>query len=233
VRAWTGIYAFAFQLFADFWGYSTIAVGLGLLFGYELPLNFRTPYLSTSLREFWRRWHITLSSWFRDYVYVPLGGNKHHAQRNLIITMAIAGLWHGAGWTFVLWGLVNGVWLAVERLFAKPAARDSLPWRILKTALVFHGVCLCWVLFRAPDLTIASAYYQRLLLPPYTSSSVPSILSQWLIGFALLHPLLHWVIEGGRFPQLALKTQVAVTVTMVIFVLAFAAARIDFIYFTF
>src|SRR3954470_23062702 len=113
--AWSGAYAFAFQLYADFWGYSTMAVGIGLLFALELPLNFDNPYLSASLREFWRRWHVTLSTWFRDYLYIPLGGNRRAPNRNLLVTMTVAGLWHGAGFTFLIWGGVHGLWLAAER----------------------------------------------------------------------------------------------------------------------
>src|SRR4051812_49011916 len=154
--AWTGIYAFAFQLYADFWGYSTMAVGIGLLFGLELPLNFHTPYGSGSLQEFWRRWHVTLSTWFRDYLYIPLGGNRRHAGWNLLVTMGVAGLWHGAGFTFVIWGLAHGAWLWLERKLSLPLPR----W--LKIALVFHGVCLLWVFFRAPDLRVAASYLSRL-----------------------------------------------------------------------
>ncbi len=172
--AWTSLYAFAFQLLSDFWGYSTMAVGMALLFGLELPVNFRLPYLSASLQEFWRRWHITLSQWFRDYVYIPLGGNRSRATRNLLITMGLAGLWHGAGWNFLAWGLVNGIWLAVEHRLKNPAGASSgtTGWRrALRILFVFHGVCLGWVLFRAPDLRTASAYYARLLLPPYQGRS--------------------------------------------------------------
>jgi D-alanyl-lipoteichoic acid acyltransferase DltB (MBOAT superfamily) len=239
--AWTSLYAFAFQLLSDFWGYSTMAVGMALLFGLELPVNFRLPYLSASLQEFWRRWHITLSQWFRDYVYIPLGGNRSRATRNLLITMGLAGLWHGAGWNFLAWGLVNGVWLAVEHRLKTPAHPERsrgtsgiTGWRrALRILLVFHGVCLCWVLFRAPDLRTASAYYARLLLPPYRASEVPSLLATWLIGFAALHPVLSQWMEPRRFPGLRMGWQIAIAVGMILFTLAHLGARIDFIYFTF
>ncbi len=218
-EAWTGIY----------WGYSTMAVGIGLLFGLALPLNFRTPYLSHSLREFWRRWHITLSSWFRDYLYIPLGGNRGSAARNLLVTMGVAGLWHGAGFTFVIWGLAHGAWLWVERALR---GRIDLP-RWLNTALVFHGVCVLWVLFRAPDLRVAGAYLSRLLLPPYRFAPVPGLLAAWLIGFALLQAPAAALIEDRRFVALPVRWQVAATAALLLFALAHGGAQIDFIYFTF
>jgi alginate O-acetyltransferase complex protein AlgI len=227
--AWTGLYAFAFQLYADFWGYSTMAVGIGLLFGIELPLNFKDPYGSTSLRAFWRRWHVTLSEWFRDYLYIPLGGGRRAAGRNLLATMGLAGLWHGAGPTFLLWGLLHGAWLWVER---KLELRRELP-RFLRVALVFHGVCLLWVLFFAPDLRVAARALARLLLPPYSAAPVPGLLATWLIGFALLQAPLARLIEQGRFVALRLRWQVAATAALLLFALAHAGARIDFIYFVF
>jgi alginate O-acetyltransferase complex protein AlgI len=162
--AWTGLYAYAFQLYADFWGYSTMAVGLAALFGLELPLNFDTPYLSTSLQEFWRRWHITLSGWFRDYVYIPLGGNRHGDLRtyaNLLTVMFLGGLWHGASWNFVLWGTVHGLLLTAERAAPGRSLWSGLP-RFAQIALTFTIVSLAWVLFRAPDLPGAMEFYARL-----------------------------------------------------------------------
>ncbi|MBL9170618.1 MAG: MBOAT family protein [Verrucomicrobiales bacterium] len=232
--AWTGLYAFGFQLYADFWGYSTMAVGLAALFGLTLPLNFDTPYLSSSLQEFWRRWHITLSVWFRDYVYIPFGGNRRRRDFNLLLTMALAGLWHGAGWPFLLWGVAHGLWLIGERRWGRPATVPSGPgWRWLKTLLVFHGVCLLWVLFRSPDLTVARAYYSRLLLPPFTFSSVPSVLSAWLVVFALAQWPLAWTLKDRRFVEMRLRYQWPLAWACLYFILAYAGARVDFIYFTF
>ena len=231
--AWTGLYAYAFQLYADFWGYSTMAVGLAALFGLELPLNFDTPYLSTSLQEFWRRWHITLSGWFRDYVYIPLGGNRRRRDLNLLATMTLAGLWHGAGWNFVLWGLGHGLWLVAER-HAPELPRSNRWWiRSARTLLVFHGVCLLWVLFRSPSLSVAFDYCQRLLPQPWSASKVPSALSQWLILFALLQWPLAWTLKGGRFAALPLKVQWILALVCLLLILAYAGARVDFIYFNF
>jgi len=240
--AWLNLYAFAFQLFADFWGYSTMARGLGKLFGLELPLNFNLPYLSSSLQEFWRRWHITLSSWFRDYVYIPLGGNRSKHTRNLLVTMTAAGIWHGAGWTFVLWGLLHGLWLAIEsalkRRFASRLTTAS-PLRATAAAalsglLLFHGVCLLWVLFRAPSLPVASSYYARLLLPPYrVHTDVPETLAIWLVGFALLQAPLARAMERERFLPRSAWAQAAITWLLLALTLGYAGQRYDFIYFAF
>jgi alginate O-acetyltransferase complex protein AlgI len=228
-EAWTGADAFAFQLYADFWAYSTMAVGIGLLFGLELPLNFRNPYLAPSLREFWRRWHVTLSSWFRDYLYIPLGGKRRARTRNLLLTMGLAGLWHGAGFGFLLWGLSHGVWLAAER---RSALWARLP-RALRILIVFHGVAVLFVVFRSPGLPAAAAYLSRMFLPPYTSAAVPGILAAWIASFALLMTPLSSVIEERRFLALKIRWQVAVTSAMILFALAHAGARIEFIYFSF
>ena len=228
--AWLGLYAYSLQLFADFWGYSTMAVGAGLLFGFHLPVNFLTPYRAQSLQDFWRRWHITLSSWFRDYLYIPLGGNRAPL-RNVILTMTLAGLWHGAGWGFIAWGFAHGAWLALERVLKPHAPR--LPG-VVKTLLVFQGVCLCWVLFRAPTLSAAGVYYSRLFLPPYTANpAVPEVLAVWLIGFYLLHPLLSRAFEVERFQALSVRRQVATVSLILLLALAYGGASYDFIYFRF
>jgi alginate O-acetyltransferase complex protein AlgI len=231
VSAWTGLYAYAFQLYADFWGYSTMAVGFAALFGLVLPLNFDTPYLAQNLQEFWRRWHVTLSVWFRDYLYIPLGGNRRRRDLNLLLTMTAAGLWHGAGWPFVLWGFAHGVWLVTERHL--PPVAENRTARIVKTFLVFHGVCLLWVLFRAPRLEVARDYFARLLLPPYTSSKTPLILTGWLLAFALLQWPLAWTFRENRFASRSLTTQWLLALAALYLVIAYAGAHVDFIYFTF
>ena len=232
--AWLGLFAYAAQLFADFWGYSTLAVGLGLCFGLELPINFRAPYLSTSLQEFWRRWHVTLSVWFRDYVYIPLGGNRGGQRtRNVVLTMGLAGLWHGAGWNFLFWGLLHGAWLAAERAaVSRLPGLPKLP-KPLAGALVFLGVSVLWVPFRAPSPAIAQAYAARLFLPPYTAAPAPALLWGWLLGFALLHAPLSRLIEERRFAELPLWRQTALAAGLLLLALAMAGAQVDFVYFDF
>ena len=154
--AWTGALLFALQIYFDFSGYSDMAIGLGRMFGIHLPENFNYPYVAQSMQDFWRRWHITLSTWFRDYVYFPLGGNRKGRLRtylNLALVFALCGLWHGATWSFVVWGLYNGVFLALERGWLGNAL-DRLP-AALRHAYLIVIVLIGWVIFRAPDLTYA------------------------------------------------------------------------------
>lgn len=171
------VYAFAFQIYWDFSGYTDMAKGSALAFGFRFPENFDLPYLSASPREFWRRWHMTLSTWLRDYLYKPLGGDRGGRAatlRNLFLTMALGGLWHGAAWTFVIWGCYHGLLLAVQRAFSGPVVRmgpgASAPgqgntydtWRPLKVLATFHLVCLGWIFFRAESLEGALAFLGRM-----------------------------------------------------------------------
>ncbi|MEM7066930.1 MAG: MBOAT family protein [Cyanobacteria bacterium P01_B01_bin.77] len=153
VEAWFGALSYTLQLYFDFSGYSDMAVGLGWLFNINLPINFNSPYKAVSIADFWRRWHITLSNFLRDYLYIPLGGNRKGALRqqgNLVLTMLLGGLWHGAGWTFVLWGGLHGLYLAINHQWRKSGIK--LPgW--LGWLLTFMAVVLGWVLFRASSLT--------------------------------------------------------------------------------
>jgi D-alanyl-lipoteichoic acid acyltransferase DltB (MBOAT superfamily) len=158
-----GVYAYAVQIYADFSGYTDIAIGIALLLGFRFPRNFDSPYAATSLQDFWRRWHMTLSRWLRDYVYIALlGGNRRGTlitYRNLLLTMLLGGLWHGAGWTFVVWGGIHGVGLASERWWKdRPgyvAPRDTLRRRIVARIVTFNIVCLAWIFFRADSFGTA------------------------------------------------------------------------------
>ena len=166
--AWIGLFAYSFQIYFDFSGYSEMAIGLGMMFGFTLPANFRAPYRATSLRDFWRRWHITLGSWVRDYLYIPLGGNRSGRWRtagNIIVVMALFALWHGAAWQFLIWGGVHGLLLAAERLARPLGLRKRLP-TVLRAGLTFLVVTLAWVLFRADSLGEAGRYYASLMGDP-------------------------------------------------------------------
>jgi alginate O-acetyltransferase complex protein AlgI len=158
------IYAYAAQIYCDFSGYTDIAIGLALLMGFVFPQNFDRPYRAASFREFWRRWHMTLSRFLRDFVYIPLGGNRGgrwRAARNVMITMTLGGLWHGAAWGFVLWGALHGLALVAERVLRD---RIGAP-RWLRWAITLHLVILLWVPFRAPDLDLAATFLSRLAAP--------------------------------------------------------------------
>ena len=160
LEAWYGVTAYAFQIYFDFSGYSDMAIGLGLMLGFVFPKNFDSPYLSKSITEFWRRWHISLSTWLRDYLYLPLGGNRKGPARtyvNLAVVMLLGGLWHGAAWNFVVWGAMHGAMLGLERARGKAAMYDRLP-SSLRMAATFVFVLFTWVFFRASDLTSAVRY---------------------------------------------------------------------------
>jgi D-alanyl-lipoteichoic acid acyltransferase DltB (MBOAT superfamily) len=156
---WMASYGYAIQIYCDFSGYSDMAIGLALLMGFTLPPNFKTPYQSASVTEFWRRWHISLSSWLRDYLYISMGGNRKGKIRtyfNLFMTMFLGGLWHGANWKFVFWGVLHGLALAVERYFGQFIKLPKTTWvKIIKVFLTFHFVVFCWLFFRAKDFTTA------------------------------------------------------------------------------
>ncbi len=167
-----GVYAYAVQIFADFCGYTNIAIGIALLLGFEFPQNFNSPYAAVSLQDFWRRWHMTLSRWLRDYLYIPLGGNRKGTlvtYRNLLLTMLLGGLWHGAAWTFVIWGALHGIGLVAERVVRLEWARRRLPvpadtaWRRAACRLLtFNFVCFAWIFFRADSFARAREIIARL-----------------------------------------------------------------------
>ena len=158
----SSVIAYSFQIYCDFSGYSDMAIGISRIIGYDLPENFNMPYLATSLSDFWRRWHITLSSWLRDYLYIPLGGNRNGSFRtyvNLMVTMLLGGLWHGANWTFVVWGLLHGLGLAVGKALGR---RFHLP-RIVAWLLTYSFICLTWIFFRSPSLSVAVIVLKKIL----------------------------------------------------------------------
>jgi len=161
------VVAYSLQIYCDFSGYSDIAIGVAYIIGFDLPENFDMPYASFSIADFWRRWHMTLSRWLRDYVYIPLGGNRRGELRtyaNLLLTMLLGGLWHGASWTFVIWGGLHGAGLAVHRLFQRwrPDARPTVITRAVSWAATYAFVCFCWVFFRATSLSSALSILRRI-----------------------------------------------------------------------
>ncbi len=171
-QAWIGVLAYTFQLYFDFSGYSDMAIGMSLMFGIFLPLNFNSPYKATSIVDFWRRWHMTLSQFLRDYLYIPLGGNRRGRVLryvNLMITMLLGGLWHGAAWTFVIWGALHGVYLCINHAWSnfgpKPPPRFARLADIAGLILTFLAVVIAWVFFRAPDMATALSVLSKMADP--------------------------------------------------------------------
>jgi len=190
------IYAFSFQLLADFAGYSIIAIGLGRLFGYELPINFNFPYLSRSITEFWRRWHMTLSSWLREYLYIPLGGSRRGefiTYRNLFLVMFLGGLWHGAAWSYAVWGTAHGILLAGERFFLRQhkAGVDEQwsVWAVLRVLVIFSVITLLWLLFQLKEFRHAVEYLRCI----GTHGGAPQFQALYVIGVFSL-PVVLWHI---------------------------------------
>lgn len=177
--AWVGVLSYTFQIYFDFSGYTDMAIGLGRMFGIRLPLNFNSPYKSLSIVDFWRRWHMTLSRFLRDYLYIPLGGGRLGRRRqlvNVMIVMLLGGLWHGAAWTFVIWGALHGMYLAVNHLWRRvgPAMGNSLPAKSLAWLLTFLAVIVAWVFFRAPDVAVAGRILMTMVTVPKTVN-IPGI----------------------------------------------------------
>uniref|UniRef100_A0A7C4LKE6 MBOAT family protein n=1 Tax=Schlesneria paludicola TaxID=360056 RepID=A0A7C4LKE6_9PLAN len=199
-----GIYAFAFQIYGDFAGYSSIARGVAQWLGFELMSNFERPYLALDPSDFWRRWHISLSQWLRDYLYIPLGGNRGGAwltYRNLLLTMLLGGLWHGANWTFLAWGAFHGLLLCGFRLFGRRREGMALAprQRLLQMVVMFHGVCLGWLFFRADSLPLALSLLGQLLTPPTVTPLATTILGTMLFCVGPLMAYEVWV-ESQREP---------------------------------
>jgi alginate O-acetyltransferase complex protein AlgI len=235
--AWTGTFAFAFQIFFDFSGYTDIAIGTALLFGFHFPENFRRPYLSASVTEFWHRWHMSLSSWLRDYLYIPLGGNRKGPVRtycNLLLTMTLGGLWHGASWNFVIWGVYHGSLLSAERLIAGRREHQGLV-RIPLAIFTFGLVCIGWVPFRAATLN-ASLYVWQQMIVGHGGSSLLSLWHWRMMGLALAVALVEEY--GVAFAKLHMApawlwTATIVLVLLIIEVFGVTDQQLPFVYFQF
>jgi D-alanyl-lipoteichoic acid acyltransferase DltB (MBOAT superfamily) len=197
------VYAYAIQIYCDFSGYTDIAIGSAALFGYELPQNFNAPYTAQDLQDFWRRWHISLSTWLRDYLYVPLGGSRGSAwntYRNLMITMLLGGLWHGASWNFVIWGFLHGIALAGTRMWQRAQAHRPRDPRFawLRVVLTFHYVCFAWVFFRAPSFGHATLLLSRIARGTFSHVNLPAQVVVTLAVGMLAHFVPRRWYEGVR-----------------------------------
>jgi alginate O-acetyltransferase complex protein AlgI len=246
--AWLGVSCYALQIYFDFSGYSDMAIGLARMFGFRFPENFNYPYSAVSIQDFWRRWHMTLSAWFRDYVYIPLGGNRGgrwQTVRNLWLVFFLTGAWHGASWNFVIWGLWHGLFLALERLSPVAAMLERTP-RILRTGYTLMVVLIGWVFFRAPTLDHALSYLGRMFAFDFESESLlrafdlitPHSLAVIAIAFALSQPLWPALRPSlGRFgttPALRLFSSAYVALVMIVSFAAMAGQENSpFLYFRF
>jgi D-alanyl-lipoteichoic acid acyltransferase DltB (MBOAT superfamily) len=186
------VYGYAMQIYCDFSGYSDMAIGIALLIGFKFPINFDAPYQSRSVTEFWRRWHISLSTWLRDYLYIPLGGNRKGRIRtyiNLMLTMLLGGLWHGAALRFIIWGGLHGLALAVERFIKQNISSAPNPLRkVLGGIITFHFVCFCWIFFRAQGLDNVYAVLSQIWY-----NFEPQYLMSFLEGYAAV---IFWMTLG-------------------------------------
>jgi len=200
---WIGVNAFSFQILCDFFGYSIIAMGVARCIGFKLPHNFRAPYASIGFSDFWRRWHISLSQWLRDYLYIPLGGSHNGRIRfaaSALTTMLLGGLWHGASWSFVIWGGLHGLYLLIERIlkgfsFSKNSFWKSFLGKASLSLLTYIAVCVAWIFFRAIDLEHAVSLFTNSFSTLYSDTSFAPILSSWELFYTTIIGLIIFCIQ--------------------------------------
>jgi alginate O-acetyltransferase complex protein AlgI len=222
------------QIFADFAGYSLIAIGIAKLFGYDLPTNFNYPYISQSFSEFWQRWHISLSTWLKEYLYIPLGGNRNGNNRtylNLFLVMLLGGLWHGAGWNYAVWGMIHGVALGLERLLITSKEGSTTWLKCLRVGMVFLIVTIAWLFFKLPNFTQALLYIQK-MGTNWNLPFIPGIREVYVLIFCMAVALYHlyYLWKGERqFPKL----EMILLAIMLFFIMTNSGFQGDFIYFQF
>lgn len=241
------MYGYALQIYCDFSGYTDIAIGIALVLGFRLPVNFNSPYKATSITDFWHRWHISLSTWLRDYLYISLGGNRKGKLRtnvNLMITMLLGGLWHGANLKFIVWGGIHGVVLVFEKLFKRnirhEAKRSNIK-RFISFLITFHVVCFAWIFFRAENFTAAIAMIRQ-IFTRIGLSSIPQVMVAYsnvfwlmLIGF-VIHWLPYTLVERvrGAFIDSPVWVKGIITIAVAILIVQFQSSALQpFIYFRF
>ncbi|MFT4755624.1 MAG: alginate O-acetyltransferase complex protein AlgI [Vicingaceae bacterium] len=244
--AWLGIICYTFQIYFDFSGYSDMAIGLGRMMGFKFPENFNSPYISQSITEFWKRWHITLGSWMRDYLYIPLGGNRVSSKvrlySNLWLVFLISGLWHGASWNFVLWGAYHGLFLIFDRLFLNTLTKGI--GKLGRVMITFLVVLFGWVLFRTENLTAAVDYYSALLsfdfqdIYLFVSAKFYRVLSVALIMSFLLFSdriknMYSRFVDSGAFQNQILKSVFALFLITICVANLAGSGFNPFIYFRF
>ena len=206
IQTLLAVYAFAFQIYFDFSGYTDIAIGVAKLLGFTFPKNFNHPYISLSIQDFWRRWHMTLSRWLRDYLYISLGGNRKGSwmtMRNLFLTMFLGGLWHGASWNFALWGILHGIYLAIERLIDKFSFfkwnLNYMAIKFIKWLVIFHLVCFAWIFFRAQTFSDSLVIINNVVQMNTMDFKLKNNLIAIIIIFCL--PILHWLTSKLKLTE--------------------------------
>lgn len=246
-----GLILFGFQIYADFSGYSDIAIGLGKLFGVHLSTNFAYPFFAFSFAQFWRTWHITLMEWFRAYVYIPLGGNRKGRLklfRNILVVFALSGLWHGANFTYILWGLMHGTFIVIWHLtFTRWIEGNPNSWLLkgLSFLLTYAGVTLLWAFFRSPDLNSTFLYLDRIFNDIFSPESLISTMIWFKIkylspfAFCALMLLVDWLGKKNSFPLKGLSTKsmssqiVGISFLVILILLNVSMEKSEFIYFQF
>lgn len=235
------LYGYTFQIYCDFSGYSDIAIGLALMMGFKLPINFNRPYIATNPSDFWKRWHISLSTWLRDYLYISLGGNRFGrflTYRNLALTMVLGGLWHGAAWTYIIWGAMHGFYLVVHRLLTERSYLPSIP-KFVSIIFFFHLIALTWIPFRSSDMHIALDFVKGLIGIESGGTGVMTFspLFYFIIIVAMLMHFIPKNITKKRLQNLIVRQNIIVQcIPYTLFLLIFLGFSVDvpqFIYFQF
>jgi D-alanyl-lipoteichoic acid acyltransferase DltB (MBOAT superfamily) len=238
------IYGYSIQIYCDFSGYTDIAIGLALWMGFRLPINFNSPYKALNITDFWRRWHMSLSSWLKDYLYIPLGGNRKGEGRtyiNIIATMVLGGLWHGANIRFVIWGALHGVFLAIHKLWMRLFPQKIFKRDIIKLIITFHLVTFAWIAFRASSMqTVIDMLSQ--IFTDFKGAFILDILKAYNVVIALIFIAfaIHWLPKSiknmykGKFVDMPIYLKVIVTLFVIIILSIFSSADVQpFIYFQF
>ncbi|MGM0613425.1 MAG: MBOAT family O-acyltransferase [Bacteroidota bacterium] len=243
------VYGYSLQIYCDFSGYTDIAIGVALLLGFRLPWNFNSPYKAANITDFWRRWHISLSTWLRDYLYIPLGGNRKGKTRtyvNLMITMLLGGLWHGAAMRFIIWGGLHGIGLAIHKawlkIFGKPdPAKGNMLTHFVSVFFSFHLVTFAWIFFRSPDMDSAGIMLNQ-MVHNFSGELVPKMIESYWIIFSLMLAgfLIHWLPKSFKNlytnwfirTPLVIKGLIAVVVVIILYQAQSAEVQ-PFIYFQF
>ena len=241
VPAWSAVIAFGIQIYFDFSGYTDMAIGMAKLLGFHFPVNFRRPYLASSITDFWHRWHISLSRWLRDYLYIPLGGNRHgrlETYRNLMLTMLLGGLWHGASWNFVVWGGYHGALLSLERVFRGKRSAEPTRWTVLyplQAVITFGLVMIGWVFFRAATFHDSLYVLHQMFFVPHGQQLIPrweTILALITLVLALLEEKKEWFEEISLGPAWAYGA-VCALLLLSVELIGYTQSAVPFVYFQF